>query len=249
MFREFGNHSSENSSRLEKDRIPQSEKETAGQKEITEIKEPKSEMSENTESNKSDAKETSMKEDWRGKFDLLEVIAEAAWNEVLNENGSRMPLDARPGEKEGEMIATKEINADGFHGKYDVVYRNGKVDFSPYAVAETNCMITPSLVDNKQRGMHAFAEKFNAEGRNGKTDWTASDVKKYCQEHHLDFHECPDLKTVQLVPHEIHNNFKHNGGRAVASKIRNHMAFFNRGTKQNPDYALLLKGKEIHANE
>ncbi len=92
----------------------------------------------------------------------------------------------------------------------------GVVDFSSVSVAQTTIDgMTLDLGHNKALGFKAFAEQFNKECPlpNGE-QWDAGKVKEFARENGLEFHECSDMKTVQLVPAEIHRFFKHFGGRA-----------------------------------
>ena len=56
------------------------------------------------------------------------------------------------------------------------------------------------------------AEQWNAEARDGKTDWTARDVANWRRENHYSWHECNDRKTCQLVPTKVNDYFGHLGG-------------------------------------
>ena len=92
----------------------------------------------------------------------------------------------------------------------------GVVDFSTVSAAQTTIEgMTSDLDKNKRLGFKAFAEQFNNERPlpNGE-HWDEAKVKEFAQENELEFHECSDMRTVQLVPREIHRYFKHYGGRA-----------------------------------
>ena len=76
---------------------------------------------------------------------------------------------------------------------------------------------------NRQSGNYSQAdtklsEKWNEEKRDGKTDWTASDVRDFRRENELSWHECGDTKTMNLVSRDIHgvdtSVFIHSGGVA-----------------------------------
>lgn len=95
----------------------------------------------------------------------------------------------------------------------------GVVDFSPVSVAQTTIDgMTSELSHNRGLGFKAFAEQFNKEGRPPHGEqWNASRAMKFARANGLEFHECSDMRTVQLVPSAIHQYFKHLGGRKECS--------------------------------
>ena len=95
----------------------------------------------------------------------------------------------------------------------------GVVDFSCVSVAQTTIDgMTSELPHNRRLGFKAFAEQFNKEGRPPHGEqWNASRVVEFAQKNDLEFHECSDMRTVQLVPAAIHRYFKHLGGRKECS--------------------------------
>lgn len=102
--------------------------------------------------------------------------------------------------------------------KEDIEYKNGIPDFSPFAKDSVKIdHMTSSLIENKKQAFQEFADKWNSEGFEGKTNWSPRDVQAYKTAHNLDLHECSDLKTCQLVPHDIHMSAKHKGGRFECS--------------------------------
>lgn len=58
------------------------------------------------------------------------------------------------------------------------------------------------------------ADLWNASGRDGRNDWTAIDVRDWRYENPYSWHERCDMKTMDLVPQDIHGFFKHSGGVA-----------------------------------
>lgn len=56
------------------------------------------------------------------------------------------------------------------------------------------------------------ADKWNAEVKDGKIDWTARTVNDWRNEHKCSWHEKCDTRTMELVPFEIHSHCKHLGG-------------------------------------
>lgn len=67
---------------------------------------------------------------------------------------------------------------------------------------------------NFKQADKACAEKWNTEKKDGRTDWTAKDVKKWRQENMCSWHERINMKTMDLVPRKIHEVCKHYGGVA-----------------------------------
>lgn len=62
------------------------------------------------------------------------------------------------------------------------------------------------------------AEQWNKEGRDGKNDWTARDVKEWREANGYSWHERNDMKTCDLIPTEINDYFGHLGGVAECKK-------------------------------
>lgn len=98
-----------------------------------------------------------------------------------------------------------------------VTYRNGIPDFSPYAKAEINI----SNMTNKRLGKgnnynqadEALAAIWTKQKFDGKS-WTARDVEVYRTENNLTWHEMSNMESMQLVPFEVNDTFKHYGGVA-----------------------------------
>lgn len=74
---------------------------------------------------------------------------------------------------------------------------NGEYQLGNFAQADAKC-----------------AEQWNAASRDGKDNWTAADVRDWRREKKHSWHECCDTSTMQLVPRDIHEVFKHSGGVA-----------------------------------
>lgn len=104
------------------------------------------------------------------------------------------------------------------HGVRGIEYRNGYPDFSSIALESVTI---PDMTTDKDRNFEqaykAVAEKWNAERREGRDDWRPSEVKAWKKENGLDIHEKEDLRTCEFVPHDVHMQFTHVGGRFVAA--------------------------------
>lgn len=108
------------------------------------------------------------------------------------------------------------------YGQKSIEYKDGNPDFSK--VSETTVEIDNMTSDKEYNFRQAYkkiAEKWNEEGRDEKTDWTSRDVKNWKHENHYDLHECADMKTMNLIPHDIHMACKHIGGRAECRRAEN----------------------------
>ena len=103
-----------------------------------------------------------------------------------------------------------------------IEYKNGIPDFS-------KCSACTVEIDNMgstrygEDGNFAqcdakAAEQWNKEGRDGKTDWTARDVKKWREENGYSWHERNDMKTCDLIPTKVNDYFGHLGGVAECKK-------------------------------
>ena len=78
--------------------------------------------------------------------------------------------------------------------------------------------MTESMAKNYAQADIKLAEQWNAQSREGRTDWTDEDVYKWRHENKLSWHECCDTKTMHLLSRDIHGAgtsvFTHWGGRA-----------------------------------
>lgn len=127
-------------------------------------------------------------------------------------SGDRGESDFTPNDKEIQDIL----------GKYDkerIKYENGMPDFSE--VAESTVKIdnmTENRADNFRQCDEKCAEQWNKEGRDGRTDWSARDVKEWRQENGYSWHERNDMKTCDLVPTKVNDYFGHLGGVSECKK-------------------------------
>lgn len=112
----------------------------------------------------------------------------------------------------GEILEKNKIEG--------VVFKDGEPDFS--VVSEGTVKIdnfSEERNKNYTQADEALAEQWTKEGKDGK-EWTADDIKKYRQENNLTWHERSDMKTMDLVPQEVHGNIPHSGGIS-AKKAQN----------------------------
>ena len=105
----------------------------------------------------------------------------------------------------------KKILAD--YGMDGVDYKDGIPDFSKCSEATVEIDdMSSNRNKNFEQCDEKCAEQWNAEARDGKTDWTARDVANWRRENHYSWHECNDRKTCQLVPTKVNDYFGHLGG-------------------------------------
>lgn len=139
------------------------------------------------------------------------------------------PLEGPRGHWEGERGESKYFpNNERIKTILDrysldgIDYQNGIPDFSQCS----ECTVEIDNMSSKRQGKGGnfdqcdakCAEKWNQEGREGRTDWTARDVENWRSENGYTWHERNDRKTCDLVPTEINDYFGHLGGVAECAK-------------------------------
>ena len=62
------------------------------------------------------------------------------------------------------------------------------------------------------------ADIWNSQKRDGRIDWTPQDIKEWRRENHYSWHERIDMKTMDLVHRDIHEECKHYGGVAECKR-------------------------------
>ncbi len=147
------------------------------------------------ELNKNDINETGIPEKFYSKVEGREIY--------LPQNGKW----------EGEIgnskfiLANKEVNQELKKYHLDgIEYKNCVPDFSKCSKISSKIeKMTPDLDSN----FKAFCKKLVEEGKFS----SEREVLEFKQKNNLEFHECSDMKTCQLVPASIHGSFKHTGGR------------------------------------
>lgn len=108
------------------------------------------------------------------------------------------------------------------YGLDGIRYENGMPDFSKCS----ECTVEIDNMTEKRYGEDGnfaqcdekCAEQWNKEGRDGKTDWTARDVKEWREKNGYSWHERNDMKTCDLVPTKINDYFGHLGGVSECRK-------------------------------
>ena len=114
-----------------------------------------------------------------------------------------IPLKANSEAKTWHTIL-KEYGIDG------IEYKNGEPDFS--CISEGTVEIKNFFVFRTDNFDKADIELAQQRG------CSPAEIKKWRKENGFTWHECKDMKTMQLVPSIIHNNMPHSGGISEAKK-------------------------------
>lgn len=133
--------------------------------------------------------------------------------------------DSLRGEWEGERGNSKFIPSYKFmkdrlqqYGVDGIPYNHGDVDFSSVSEGSVEIDNMTQCRHGKNKNFEQcdekFAEKFNRDRKDDRTDWIPREVAEYIEANKLTRHECCDCKTMLLVDEEIHKYFSHSGGVA-----------------------------------
>ena len=141
--------------------------------------------------------------------DLSERIAQTPIEGVIY-TGARGRSDCYPVSAEERRFLRKE------GGQEFVSYnRSAEPDFTPFAKVEVQIS---NMSEERYKNFSSANEKLL------KTDWakernlvSKSDIKKYCSQNQLTWHEKSNGITMQLVPTRINANYGHSGGVAEFS--------------------------------
>lgn len=113
--------------------------------------------------------------------------------------------------------AAKERLAD--YALENIKYKDGNPDFS--RCSETTLKIddmTSNRINNFRQADIKCADIWNSQKRDGRIDWTPQDIKEWRRENHYSWHERIDMKTMDLVHRDIHEECKHYGGVAECKR-------------------------------
>lgn len=127
-------------------------------------------------------------------------------------SGERGESEFTPNSKEIKEILEK-------YGIYGISYKDGIPDF--FEVSESTVQIenmTENRAENFKQCDEKCSEEWNQEGRGGRADWTARDVKVWRQENGYSWHERNDMKTCDLVPTKVNDYAGHLGGVSECKK-------------------------------
>ncbi|NCD09340.1 MAG: hypothetical protein EOL98_07930 [Negativicutes bacterium] len=96
------------------------------------------------------------------------------------------------------------------YGIDGIKYKEGEPDFSK--ISKGTSEIEPFSDNRSDNFDKADIELAKQKGQ------SPEDVAKWRKENGYTWHECKDMKTMQKVPSEIHNNISHSGGISEAKK-------------------------------
>ena len=92
-------------------------------------------------------------------------------------------------------------------------YFNGVPDFSEYSLRQVSITNMSNVrSSNFKQADELLANYWTSIKYNSKTTWTARDIANYRSSNGYTWHEMSNMKTMQLVPTEIHEKFLHCGG-------------------------------------
>jgi len=132
------------------------------------------------------------------------------------ERGESKYIPADIPENEGIIGLLKSKGIDG------IEYKNGIPDFSPVSEGTVKIQDMTDVRSGKRddgktnnfgQACEALAEKWNADGKDGRKDWDWQDVVEWSKGR-FTIHECTDLQTCHFIDVKLHDFFKHAGGVA-----------------------------------
>ncbi len=127
-------------------------------------------------------------------------------------SGERGESDYTPSDEEVKDILEK-------YDKESINYEDAIPDFSEVAEATVEIdNMSEDRAENFRQCDEKCAEQWNKEGKDGRTDWTARDVKEWRQSNGYSWHERNDMKTCDLVPTQVNAYFGHLGGVSECKK-------------------------------
>lgn len=136
-------------------------------------------------------------------------------NSIWHPDGDYVPGKSNPEGNTWDDIL-KKYGIDG------IPFKDGEPDFSEISDATVEIDdFSDSRAKNFAQADEKCAEQWNKEAKDGRTDWTSDDVAEYRSENKLTWHERSDMKTMDLVPSEVHNNIPHSGGISEAKNQNN----------------------------
>ena len=119
---------------------------------------------------------------------------------------SNIPVDGVRGKWEGERGESKYVPSDetdeGKAAKEKLAEKDQ--DGVEYNYAE------PDFSESAEATVEI--DKWNASNKDGKSDWTAAEVRDWRRENQCSWHERCDTRTMDLVSRDIHSYFGHYGG-------------------------------------
>lgn len=147
---------------------------------------------------------------------------------VIYDNMRNCPIDGNNGHWDGERgnsnwypdkdFVPGKANPEGKtwrevlnkHGIDHISFKDGEPDFSKTSKWTVEIeAFSDSRTDNFDKADIKLAKQKGC---------TPEEVAKWRKENRYTWHECKDMKTMQKVPSEVHNNVPHSGGISEAKK-------------------------------
>lgn len=101
-----------------------------------------------------------------------------------------------------------------------IKYKDGNPDFSKCSIESLKIKnMTSDRLLAHRRADKALAEKWSAENKFGKNDWSRTDIRNWRHDNRYTWHERIDKKTMDLVQSDIHAACKHFGGIAECKRM------------------------------
>lgn len=148
---------------------------------------------------------------------------------VVYDNVKNCPIDGNNGRWDGERgnsnwypdpdFVPGKANPEGktwseILNKYSIdhiPFRDGEPDFSGISKGTVEIeQFSDSRTDNFDKADIELAKQKVC---------TPEEVAKWRKDNGYTWHECKDMKTMQKVPSEVHNNITHSGGISEAKKV------------------------------
>ncbi len=135
----------------------------------------------------------------------------------LRDRINQTPIEGKNGKWEGKRGESNYVLNEPFMTKdgktiKKITYKNGIPDFSECSEGEVTIdIITSNRNENFKNADKVLAELWNKIKYLGK-EWTVKDVKAYREKNNLIWHEMSNMKSMQLVPEEVHRKCSHYGG-------------------------------------
>ena len=105
------------------------------------------------------------------------------------------------------------------YDKESIAYEDAIPDFSEMAESTVEIdNMSEERSENFRQCDEKCTEQWNREGRDGRTDWTARDVKEWRQANGYSWHERNYMKTCDLIPTQVNAYFGHLGGVSECKK-------------------------------
>ncbi len=147
---------------------------------------------------------------------------------IINEKMKNCPIEGNDGHWDGERgnsdwypdpdYIPKKANPEGKtwkeilekYGIESIPYKDGEPDFSEISKGDVEIEpFSDSRTDNFDKADIELAKRKGC---------SPEEVAKWRKENGYTWHECKDMKTMQKVPSEVHNNVSHSGGISAKKK-------------------------------